>query len=464
MDKKLALTLLLTCSTLLQIQAYRTSGNGTTYSFEKLAQTDGAGVTKQGDNTYIVNGSDTIDAADRFVIDKNATVKFGHQAELVILGEADLAASDGESTTLTAINDENATPYGLLLCNETGAKVQHLIFNKVGLSSMSSGAVNVSDCVFTEHNGSQAAALYFIMAGQLSTIERCYFEECQKATIGSAANASQPLVIKECTLVKNSRANNNIPQINIAAAESIDIVDCQIFGDPENIEANNMVGGIGISNFMGFVDTRVLIQGCDIEENRYGIGTVGPVADLRIEGCLLKNNHHEANAMNGGSGISLYDPYLQTKAMITKNQIEGNLWGVTVIGCADVNLGRIDVSEDDENYNPGGNQFANNGNNDQLYDLYNNSANTVYAQNNWWNVSEQTEEQIETVIYHQHDDPSLGEVIFMPASSLPGPLGIETVGHADSQASQVYDLQGRRVTNTSNAKGIYIVNGKKVVF
>ena len=61
--------------------------------------------------------------------------------------------------------------------------------------------------------------------------------------------------------------------------------------------------------------------------------------------------------------------------------------------------------------------FEANGNNGQLYDLYNNSTITVYAQNNTWNVSQQTEEQIETVIFHKNDDPSLGEVIYMPAAN-----------------------------------------------
>ena len=158
--------------------------------------------------------------------------------------------------------------------------------------------------------------------------------------------------------------------------------------------------------------------------------------------------------MNGGSGISLYDPYLQTKAIISGNHIEGSLWGVTIIGCQDVNLGCLNEGE---NYNPGGNVFKNNGNNGELYDLYNNSTLTVYAQNNTWNVSEQTEEQIESVIFHKHDNASLGEVIFMPAANTTGIKGITI----DKKNDSIFDLQGRKTTATQ--KGIYIVNGKKVV-
>jgi hypothetical protein len=78
-----------------------------------------------------------------------------------------------------------------------------------------------------------------------------------------------------------------------------------------------------------------------------------------------------------------------------------------------LNLGNL---EDEDNYNPGGNVFINNGNNGVLYDLYNNSANTVYAQGNTWNVEVQDQESIEGVIFHKNDNSALGEVIFMPAA------------------------------------------------
>ena len=254
----------------------------------------------------------------------------------------------------------------------------------------------------------------------------------------------------------NSAANGNIPQINITAANPLVVDDNTAEGNPEN----TMVGGIGISNFMGY-DADITIKNCRIKDNRYGIGIVGPATKIRIENNLLIDNCHETNPMNGGSGVSLYDPYQQTEAMITGNHIKGSLWGITVIGCKDVNLGHIDVPQTDEHYNPGENVFLNNGNNGQLYDLYNNSANTVYAQGNTWNVSEQTQEQIETVIFHKADDSSLGEVIFWPAASTTN-IGNMSMEERNKKES-CYDLQGRKVAKQLKSKGIYIVNGKKVV-
>jgi hypothetical protein len=342
------------------------------------------------------------------------------------------------------------------IAGTTTTQFNKCTFYEVGLQLTSEGATHVNRCSFYGHNGSSAAALYFISAGAASTIENCYFEWCAKAAIGSAANASQPLTIRNCSFLMNSAANKNVPQINITAAKPLTIEGCAINGN----SANNMVGGIGISNFMSY-DADITVSDCEIRDNRYGIGLVGPAASIRIKDCTLVNNCYETNPMNGGSGISLYDPYKQTKAVISGNHIEGSLWGVTIIGCKDVNLGCL---EEGENYNPGGNVFKDNGNNGHLYDLYNNSTLTVYAQNNTWNVSEQTEEQIESVIFHQHDDSSLGEVIYWPAATH---TGIKSIANSQKPMAngQYYDLQGRRIANSQKltAKGLYIVNGKKVV-
>lgn len=186
---------------------------------------------------------------------------------------------------------------------------------------------------------------------------------------------------------------------------------------------------------------------------------------ITIKDNTLTDNKYEENPMNGGSGISLYDPYQLTTAMISGNRIEGSLWGVTVIGCKDVNLGRTDVGTDDENYNAGGNTFKDNGNGGELYDLYNNSANTVYAQNNTWNVSSQTQEEIETVIVHKADDATLGEVIYWPAAN--GASGVESVtekrktSNIKLQTSDIFDLQG--VRHSQPQRGINIVGGRKFV-
>lgn len=442
----------MTC--IMAMAQYKTAGDGKTYTFEALAGIAESGVGIWGGSeksNYQLTQDITISEGDTFQLDDDVTVTFSESVTFIVEGTADFRV---EHTTYFDSGDNGGA--AIRISNGEGTtEFENCSFDKVGLESMSAGALHVSHCSFLNHDGSRAAALFFISAGQESTIEHCYFEECQKAAIGSAANASQSLVIRECQLVKNSRANNNIPQINLTAAQNIEITDCEVAGDPLDTEVNNMVGGIGISNFYGYADTHLKVSGCQIAWNRYGIGTVGPVADLRIENCTLTENNHEANPMNGGSGISLYDPYLQTCAVISGCHIEGSLWGVTIIGCQDVNLGQPTSSAVQS---PGGNVFKDNGFDGQLYDLYNNSTLTVYAQNNTWNVAEQTEEEIEKVIFHKHDNPSLGEVIFWPAST----TGISEVKSEKSVAAPAYDLHGLR--HAVPQKGINIIHGKKVVY
>jgi hypothetical protein len=83
------------------------------------------------------------------------------------------------------------------------------------------------------------------------------------------------------------------------------------------------------------------------------------------------------------------------------------------------NIGNISVPENDPEYNIGKNIFFNNGNEGELYDLYNNNPNDIMAQNNNWGVPEQTEELIRTVIRDKFNNPNYGTVTYMPPYILP---------------------------------------------
>ena len=446
----LALAMLsLVCN--LQANDYSTPGDGKAYSFETLAGIAESGVSIT-DGTYVVNGTVTIALGDEFVIDNGATVLFADAAELVIKGKADLRAA---TPTLLGRLGESTSCYGLNIQSEEVTEVSNLTFEYVGLRGGTTAGMNVSDCKFLNHNGTASGALFLGGNGASFKVENCEFENCQKAAIGGAANFFCPLLVENCTFKMNSQANGNVPQLNLTASEDITIRNCVVEGD----STLTMVGGIGIANWFGSEGMNICIEGCEITNNRYGITTMG-IMDVVIKNNVISNNKFEVNPNNGGSGISLYDPYYKQKAVISGNIIEKSLWGITVIGCSDVNLGKTEVDADASDYNPGGNVFRDNGNNGVLYDIYNNSANTVYAQGNIWNVSTQDAEHIETVIYHKTDDPSLGEVIFMPAGD---PQGVSPIRPDYDFQTKVYNLQGIRVTHPGTKKGIYIVNGKKVM-
>ena len=181
--------------------------------------------------------------------------------------------------------------------------------------------------------------------------------------------------------------------------------------------------------------------------------------------------------MAGGAGISIYDYGTKPNVTITGNTIEGNLWGITVLGGENVNIGKVD-NPDADDYNPGHNTFKNNGNGGALYDLYNNSALTIYAQGNHWSVDEQTAEKIESVIFHKPDDAKLGEVIYTPAWDGEGSvneIASEAIRYADGKVYAegadilVYTLGGALVARANSvadlsalASGVYVAraNGK----
>ena len=441
--------LMLTCQ--LQAQEFTTPGDGKVYSFQSLSAISESGVTFS-DGAYIVNGIVTIATGDEFVIDSGATVCFTNEGELVIKGKADLRAN---TPTHLGPFGETTTSLGMNVESEELVSVCNLTFDQVGLRGGVKAGIDVSDCTFLNHNGSASSALFLGGDGATFNVVNCTFENCQKAAIGGAANYFCPLIVAGCIFKRNSQANGNVPQLNLTAAKEIIISNCVVEGDT----TLTMVGGIGVANWFGTDGLHVSISGCEITNNRYGITTMG-VLDVSIIDNIISNNRFEVNPNNGGSGISLYDPYYKQKAMISGNILEKNLWGVTIIGCGEVNLGKTEVEASAPDYNPGGNVFRDNGNNGIPYDLYNNSANTVYAQGNFWSVSTQDKESIETVVFHKNDNPSLGEVIFMPAGTT---QGVELKMLEGQETITIYDLRGVKVAPRNLRKGLYIVNGKKVL-
>ena len=458
----------------LSAEGIKTAGNGKTYTLDLLSQMENAGVVKYvdedyGEVIYILTANDTIAAGDKFVMEDNVTVQFDDKVTFVIEGEADFQLENGATFDSAFESAELVSPVGIVMKNEQNQTVfRNCTFNHVGLRNMSAKGLKVDRCTFYYNNGAIGqAALTIGSDGAPFEVTNCSFSHNSKAAIAGAANYRNPLLIEDCEFHYNGQANGNTPQLNLTVADNVVIRGCTIEGDPEK----TMVGGIVVANLVGFTDElNTLIEGNTITDGRFGIATyMGQ--NVVIRNNMLKDNCHEVNPMNGGSGINVYDPFGKQKTYIEGNHIEGSLWGVTIIGNYDTytNLGRIDVEPTSEDYNPGGNVFVNNGNGGQLYDLYNNSLSTVYAQANTWNVSEQTEEQIETVIYHNHDDWTLGTVIFMPAK--------ETTGIIDNNRETItnnryYDLQGRLVNldvDVNVKKGLFIIspaqgkNRKKMV-
>lgn len=448
-------TLLLATLTALA-DTYQTAGNGTTWTLTKLSEVAESGVTKV-DNTFTIANDVEVVAGDKFQIEGGIQVMMADGVRLRVSCEADFTADERVLFTST---DTEAKPYGIYLDNDmTVTPFKNIDFMYAGLKCIGTYGADLTDCTFILHNAkSGAAALALGGNGAEFNVTNCTFEKCSRAAIAGGANVLSPITITDCVFEGNSTTNGNTPQINLTAADHVTISGCKVIGNPEL----NMVGGICVSNLMGLAgDHHTLIENCDVRENRYGIAIYSRQKAI-IRNNTIVNNNHETNPMNGGSGINIYDSQKTQETVITGNYIENNLWGITVIGGKNINIGKVEDKEAAD-YNPGLNVFLNNGFNGTPYDLYNNSPNTVYAQGNFWkSVAIQDEEHIETVVFHKNDDPKLGEVIFMPA--LPSdPTGIEDISAEDIKGIEVYDLNGTLVAKSKDSglqglrPGTYII-------
>jgi hypothetical protein len=180
----------------------------------------------------------------------------------------------------------------------------------------------------------------------------------------------------------------------------------------------NRTGGISISTLIGGSSSSSEIAYNEIYNNSFGIAMTGsnPIT-CYVHNNLIYNNNINPDVMVSGSGINTYGTAV-VAPVITKNTIYGNWWGVTIqVGIsgqpgANPNLGNVentDTTDDGLNIIYGNVQGSN------VYDLYNNTFDPIFAQNNDWGVYDST--LIEDHIFHQVDSLALGLVRFMPFSN-----------------------------------------------
>ena len=435
-----------------------TDGTGNVYTFNALSQIEGTGVTVQDDGSYLVSADFTIAEGDVLRLENNDVIKMADGVRITLDGDADFAPAD---TAVVTRDAEDSKPKGFWMMGENGnANLKNVTFEYVGVvfGGLNS-SLHADNCTFTLHNGksSSSGALSFNASCGGNIVENCYFIENTLNAIGNGASNPVGIIIRDCLFWHNTTDNRNKPQINLTCAGDYDVY---ITGNQVIGGQFTMSGGIGVSNMMGMGHTgKVYIEDNYITENRYGITTIGSM-DAIIKNNVMIDNSYETNPNNGGSCVSIYDSSSSSNIYMEGNWMEGGLWGITVpTGAPNINLGKVEDPEA-EDYNPGNNTFVNNGNSGVLYDLFNNGTATIWAQGNTWNVAEQTEENIEEVIYHQVDDPSKGLVIFMPAHQ-EGPSSVEEIEAAQQADSLYYNLMGQPVS--APAAGIYIHNGKKIL-
>lgn len=427
---------------------YVSPGTGKMFTFEDLASIGNSGVIFS-DGAYVVEQNFTISNKDTLRLQSNDVIKLGDKVEVIVEGVADFAPVD--TATVTRVLD-SSNPKGFRLRGD--GRLQHVTFEYVGVTlSGSNDGYTIENCTFKLYNGklSTGSALTFSAPSGSNVIRNCYFVDNIVSAISSGANMPVGVIIDKCHFLRNTTGKSNRPQINLTCGGDYDVIisNNTVIG----IGEPTLAGGIGVSNMLNMAFSgKVVLKNNRIENNRYGIAMIGAM-NLYIEDNYLLNNKFESNPQNGGSGISLYNSAGGGKVFIKGNHIENSFWGITIIGRPEVNAGK---NEDRQaaDYNPGENVFVNNGNNDHLYDLYNNGPNTVYAQGNKWNVTVQDSASIEEVVTHKVDNNVLGEVIFMPAWQSTG-INTADVPIAQVVGTRYFNLLGFEAKEPF--KGINIV-------
>lgn len=453
MKKNTILTLMLfACASV--FAQYSTPGNGEVYTLDDLvAQSDG--VLTQESGIYYLHEDLIIATSDTLQVFQNGTLWIDPALRITVSGVLEIDAPD---SFLIDCSEEGEKFEGIRVEVDANIDWNHLIMqNGGGIRLLTELTANITNSEFYNNYGGVATGAVISISRGAHIIENNKFVGNETPAIASAGNATASPSIIGNYIEANNQENSNRPQINMgptgAATDTIRIIDNTILGDRNKTR----VGGISVSALIGG-NVNAILHNNIIIDNRYGITIAGANVWAEIKGNTIEDNDSEGLPNQGGSGINLltqnptaYD------VIVTENQIRRNLWGVTMQFDAKANFG------DDEN-NPGNNVFSENRNGGQTYALYNNTSNDIMAMHNCWTEDPDiTLEDAEDVIFHQHDDASLGEVIFDPVSC--AILGVEEIAISEliltpNPANQSVVLYG---ANEFNQAVIYDTLGKIVL-
>ncbi|AFL80279.1 hypothetical protein Aeqsu_0772 [Aequorivita sublithincola DSM 14238] len=400
---------LLTCAFAIA-QDYTTPNTGVTWTLDDIAAASPATITISG-NDYTLLGNLTVAENDTVIINSDLTLSIDADKRITVSGTFTV---NSNAVTITALNI-NAPYDGFRFEEFSTINIQNATIQYGGGLRVLTETFSIDNCTLTNNvSGTTTSAVIQLSRG-MPQITNNTISFNENPAIGSAANAAVSAYIFNNMIEGNNKANKNRPQINMGttlANEPLQIIQNSIIGDP----ALDQAGGIAIANFVGG-DVNVVIDNNIIRGNRYGITLLGINNSAEITNNIIEDNNIQGDPNLGGSGINLNSASVSEDVIVTANQIRRNLWGITLQDSATINLG------DDVN-NTGENIFSENENGGITYALYNNTQNPVSAKHNCWIEGQQsTEQQVEDVIFHSVDDPTLGEVTFDPFEC--GIIGID---------------------------------------
>ena len=380
---------------------YTTPGTGVRWNMDDLVTNSGGDVTFSA-GVYHINDTIFIRLTDTLSITSDAIVDFAASTYLDVNGT--LIVNPPAGVRFTAQNIA-AGFLGVRIDSSNATVLRKLTLEYAVSLRLGDSRIIIDSCIFRYNspvnNFGNAAVTLFRSS---PVITNSQFLDNQRAAIQGGANIPNAPKITGCLFSGNNTLNTNVPQINLGATG--DGSDTVLIMNNQLLRASTNSGGIG---FLPIGNVFAVIKGNVIKNNRYGL-TLNGGANINalISYNQIDSNNTQGNPILGGSGISFAGgtEANQQNSIVTGNLIRWNLWGVTIQNRSRPNLGNItntDTSDD------GKNQFIGNTNNSTPgIDLYNNSPDSIYAQNNYWGSDNAGE--VESKIFHQPDNNFLGPV------------------------------------------------------
>jgi parallel beta-helix repeat protein len=397
--KKILLFLLLFSSVV--YAGYSTPGTGKSWNLDSLTAFSGGSVTFSG-GVYYFNDTLNITQSDTLKILINTTVKLAPIGVFNVYGT--LIINPPDSVKFTSA-DTTQKFYEMRLEDLSDASVmKKMIFEYSynGIRLLNTSPL-IDSCTIryncTGNTSTTAPAINLFNSN--AVISHCKIYRNYKVAIGGGANIANAPQILYNAIYENNIANANASQINLGAS-----------GTGTTLIKGNIIRGLYI--YAGGIATlptgtlNIVIEDNIIKNNRYGIALQNANTNAIIRGNIIDSNNIQGVPMLGGSGINFLGNSTLT-AVVTRNFIRWNLWGITIQNTAKPNLGNLsnaDTSDDGYNYIYG------NSNSDTIYDLYNNTPDSIKAENNFWGTGNLS--IIEQHIFHKPDNPALGFVDYIP--------------------------------------------------
>ncbi len=397
--KNLMFAIIFVCSCLLTQAQYTTPGTGVNWNLDDLVANSGGVVSLEANGQYSISQDLTLATNDTLTTITAEEINVSDGVLVTVMGTY-ISHPESGIVFFKALNDHYL---GFRFEDSPGSELTNTYFKKAGGIAVVNSDMAFHYCDFNEFNQENSTGTINLFQSS-PTIEFCSFSDNDGPAVMSGANSTSSPQILNCEINFNVASNSNTPQINLgtSGSDSIRIINNEIIGNPENI----MAGGIAITTLAGgSIEAR--IEGNIIRDNRYGITCYGSNIGSVICGNEIVDNNTQNLPMLGGSGINFFGTETN-QSLVSGNIITGNLWGITIQGTAQPNFGLLEG----EPFNPGANTLMNNGNEGEVYDLYNNTPGNIMAQNNYWGTNDP--DTVEMHIFHQPDDPTLGMIDYLP--------------------------------------------------